>query len=166
MTRDQGGSVMSTVPSAVSARLKGFKHRRVLVVVDEPCSSQSLCSTIRRHAATGRVEALVVAPARNTPATQWYADEDAARADAMRRLRRCVSCLAADGIRVAGRLADPDPLQAVTDALHDFDADRILLVTAPQRPSTWPRPNAIDRIRGSFGLPVDHVVVEPGELLR
>lgn len=136
-------------------------RRRILVVVDEPCFSHGLCAAAERAAAPDAIDALVIAPAHETPATQWYVDEDAARADATQRLRACVSCLGGDGIHAEGRLADPDPVQAIADALYDFDADEILLVTAPQRPSTWLRQNAIDRVRRRFALPIDHVVVAP-----
>lgn len=137
------------------------RRRRVLLVVDEPCASHGLCSAVERATPPGEIEALVVAPAHESGAAQWYVDEDAARADATHRLRACVSCLAGDGIRVEGRLADPDPVHAIADALYDFDADQILLVTAPQRPSTWLRQNVIDRVRRSFARPVEHVVVPP-----
>lgn len=135
------------------------ERHRVLVVVDEPCPSHGFCAAVERTAAPGAIEALVIAPAHESPATQWYVDEDAARADATHRLRACVSCLAGDGVDAAGRLADPDPVHAIADALFDFDADEILLVTAPQHPSTWLRRSAIDRVRRSFPLPVEHVVV-------
>jgi hypothetical protein len=137
----------------------------VLVVVDEACPSPGLCTTIRRRAARERVEAFVIVPARGSSVTQWYVDEDAARADATSRLRHCVACLAGDGISAAGRLADPDPVQAIGDALHEFAADEILLVTAPQRPSTWLRPSVIDRVRRSVGRPVEHVIVPAGEFV-
>jgi hypothetical protein len=132
---------------------------RILVVIDEPCPSQSLCATVRQHAVEEPCETLIIAPQRGSTATQWYVDEDAARADAAQRLRSCVSCLAGSGIRVDGRLTDPDPVHAIADALHDFPADEILLITAPQRPSTWLRPNVIDRVRRSFDQRVEHVVV-------
>lgn len=148
--------------TTIRERTKGLRERRtahVLVVIDEPCRSSELCAAIRRRAARARIEALVIAPAHGSAHMQWYVDEDAARAEAARRLRECVACLAADGIRAEGRLADPDPVQAVADALDGYRADEILLVTAPQRPSTWLRPSVIDRVRESFSQPVEHLVV-------
>jgi hypothetical protein len=137
------------------------RPHRVLVVIDEECPSHALCAAIRRSAAREPVEALVIAPARGSPATQWYVDEDAARADAAHRLRGCVACLTGDGIRTQARLSDPDPVLAIRDALHGFAADEIHLVTAPQRPSGWLRPNVVERVRRSFRQPVKHVVVSP-----
>jgi GABA permease len=133
--------------------------RRVLVVADDACTTPELCASVRAFAADSPIEALVIAPAHGTAATQWYVDEDAARADAAHRLRTCVSCLARDGIRASGELSDPDPIQAITDALQEFPADEILLVTAPQRPSRWLRRNVIDRARQAFEQPTTHVVM-------
>jgi hypothetical protein len=142
-----------------TARARRARPHRVLVVIDEECPSHELCAAIRRSAAREPVEALVIAPAHGSPATQWYVDEDAARADATHRLRGCVACLTGDGIRSRARLSDPDPVLAIRDALRDFAADEIHLITAPQRPSGWLRPNVVERVRSSFRQPVKHVVV-------
>lgn len=148
-------SASSTPPRR---RLRTRRHR-VLVVVDEPCPSLALCTSVREHAVREPVEALIVAPAHGSTATQWYIDDDAARADATHRLRGCVDCLTGAGIRAKGRLADPDPVSAIADALHDFPADEILIVTVPQRHSTWLHTSVIDRARARFPQPVRHVVV-------
>jgi GABA permease len=134
-------------------------RRRLLVVVDQPCTAPELCASVRGYVGADRVDALVIAPAHGSPDTQWYVDEDAARADATHRLRACVACLADDGIRADGQLSDPDPVQAIADALHEFPAEEILIVTAPQRPSNWLHQNVIDRARRRFEQPIAHVVM-------
>jgi GABA permease len=153
---------MSALATPTSARRGRTIGRRVLVVVDDACTAPELCASVRSFADGAPIEALVIAPAHGTTATQWYVDEDAARADATHRLRTCVGCLARDGICVSGELSDPDPIQAIRDALHDFPADEILLVTAPQRPSRWLHQNVIDRARGTFPQPITHVVMPTG----
>jgi hypothetical protein len=50
-------------------------------------------------------------------------------------------------------------VQAIADALHDFPADEILLITPPPRPSTWLHLNVIDRARRSFQQPIKHIVM-------
>jgi hypothetical protein len=134
-------------------------RRRLLVVVDQPCTAPELCASVRGYVGADRVDALVIAPAHGSPDTQWYVDDDAARADATHRLRACVACLAGDGIRASGQLSDPDPVQAIADALYEFPADEILIVTASQRPSTWLHRNVIDRARRRFAQPIAHVVM-------
>jgi len=133
--------------------------RRVLLVIDEPCTAPDLCASVRTYAGEEPIEALVIAPTHGSAATQWYVDEEAARADATHRLRACAARLSQDGISAQTRLADSDPVRAIADALHDFAADEILIVTGPQRPSTWLRPNVIDHVRRSFDLPIEHVVM-------
>ncbi len=152
---------MTTASLTPRRRLRNAHRHRVLVVVDEPCPSPTLCASVREQAAREPIEALVIAPSHGSVATQWYTDDDAARADATHRLRSCVSCLAGAGIRAEGRLADPDPVSAIADALHDFPAEEILIVTAPQRPSTWLNTSVIDRARRRFQQPVKHLVVPP-----
>jgi hypothetical protein len=150
---------MRTASLMRSHRFERAHLHRVLFVVDEPCPSPNLCASVRQQSAQEPIAALVIAPAHGSAASQWYVDEDAARADATRRLRGCVACLADAGIPAEGRLADPDPVLAIADALHDFPADEILIVTAPQRPSTWLRKSVIDRAQRRFQQPVKHLVV-------
>lgn len=154
-----------TTQPAPSQRSRAARHR-VLVVVDEACTSPDLCADVRDHVGSGPIEALIIAPAHGSAATQWYVDEEAARADATRRLRQSVACLSRGDIRTDGRLADPDPVQAIADALHDFPADEILIITAPQRPSTWLRQNVIDRARRSFEQPIEYLVMPAAPVSR
>jgi hypothetical protein len=137
--------------------------RRVLVVVDDGCTAPGLCARVRVFTRETPIEAFVITPAHDTAATQWYVDEEAARADARRRLRICLNCLARDGIRANGDLSDPDPIQGIADALHQFPADEILFVTAPRRPSTWLYQSVIDRARHRFPQSIEHLVLPRSE---
>lgn len=130
---------------------------RVLLVVDDACTAPELCAGVRAFSGGASLDAFVIVPAHGTASTQWYVDEDAARAEATHRLRTCISCLGRAGIRVSGELSDPDPVQGIADALHDFQADEIVLVTAPRRPSRWLRQDDIDRARRSFRQPITHL---------
>jgi hypothetical protein len=152
--------------AAAETPLNVASRRRVLVVADQPCTAPELCASVRAYVGADRVDALVIAPAHGSPDTQWYVDEDAARADAIHRLRACVACLADTGIRADGQLSDPEPVQAITDALHEFPADEILIVTAPQRPSNWLHQSVIDRARRMFEQPIAHVVMPRGPSRR
>ena len=119
---------MTAIATPTASERRGRGGRRVPIVADDACTTPELCASVRAFARGTPIEALVIAPAHGTAATQWYVDEDAARADATHRLRTCVSCLIRDGIRVSGELSDPDPIQAIADALDEFPADEILLV--------------------------------------
>lgn len=148
---------MSGMLTPAPAQRLALQARRVLIVIDEPCTSPALCAGMRAYADDRPLEALVIAPAHESAATQWYVDEDAARADATHRLRGCLACLAREGIHVRGRLGDHDPVQAIGDALHDFAADEILIVTPRRRPSRWLRRSVIDRARRAFPQPIEHI---------
>lgn len=139
---------------------------RVLVVVDDTCTAPDLCASVRVIATDQPIDALVVAPAHGSAVAEWYVDEDAARAEATHRLRTCLSCLAHDGIRVRGRLGDPDPVRAIADALYAFDADEILLVTGPGEQSGWLRPSAVERVQRTFAQPVRHIAMPRKEARR
>jgi hypothetical protein len=139
--------------------------RRLLLVVDDACTAPELCSSVREFARDTPIEAFVIAPASGTPSTQWFVDEDAARADATHRLRTCLTCLASEGMSVGGELSDPDPIQGIADALHEFPADEILIISPPQRPSRWLRPSVIERARHAFRQPITHIVM-PGVSAR
>lgn len=71
----------------------------------------------------------VLAPTRVGP-LQWLAtDEDQARAEAAERASEAGSLLSAQaGVRADGEAGEPDPVQAVEDALRSFPADEIMLV--------------------------------------
>ena len=136
---------------------RSAEARRVLVVSNDACTAPELCTGARGQAHGRQTEALVIAPARGEASSRWYVDEDAARASAAHRLRTCIACLSRDGIRVTGEVGDPDPVQAIADALYTFPADEILLVSAPLRPSRWLRRNDIDRARRAFPRQITHV---------
>lgn len=155
--RSSKAAAESEAPAATPR--SATSRRRLLVVVDQPCTAPELCASVRGYVGADRVDALVIAPAHGSPETQWYVDEDAARADATHRLRACIACLTGEGIRASGRLSDPDPVQAIADALYEFPADEIVIVTAPQQHSSWLHQNVIDRARRRFEQPIAHVAM-------
>jgi hypothetical protein len=87
--------------------------RRVLVVTDGV--SDSLPETLHERVARTRAEVLVVGPALPAPSR---AAED--------RVRRCVEHLRLAGYDAEGMVGDPDPAQAIEDALAVFEADAVV----------------------------------------
>jgi hypothetical protein len=145
-------------PPPTGKELTETSCRHLVVVIDDACTAPDLCATLRAFGGGETLDALVLGTAHGSAATQWYVDEDDARAEATHRLRKCVACLDRAGIRARGRIGDVDPVQAIADAVHDYPADEILLITPPQRPSGWLRQNAVDRARRAFSQPVTHIV--------
>jgi hypothetical protein len=87
---------------------------------------------------------LVVAPASNSRLRHWVSDVDGARRAAEERVGVCVEHLRLSGFDAEGVVGDPDPVQALADALALFEADT--LVVEDQ--------TLAERARRRFGLPI------------
>lgn len=98
-------------------------------------------------------EVLVVAPALNSWLRHWLSDEDAARRRAEERVVAWLDRLERSGVHAHGRVGDPDPLQAIADALTTFPANEIVIAGQSER-STRLVDELVSRARNRFGLPV------------
>lgn len=135
--------------------------RHVLVVANETVVGKSLIDALRARAAQSPIRVTVVCP-QNAPRAGYVVYQDEGRSAAERRLRRTLDLLHQAGIAARGAVVDPDPLQAIRDALHEYDPDEIIVSTHPEsKGSSWLRGNLIDRARkAAGGVPVEHVVVD------
>lgn len=100
----------------------------------------------------------VVVPAVRQSRLQWLtnADDDAReRADAAASR---IEVTLPDRVESASA-GDPDPLQAAEDALREFAADEIVVVTRPGDEAGWLEEGKHAEIRRRFGLPVRHLVL-------
>jgi nucleotide-binding universal stress UspA family protein len=129
--------------------------RQILVIANETVESDVLRNVLPQSA-----RVLIVAPALNSRLRHWVSDEDEARAAAEERLGRCLARLRADGVAASGAVGDADPMQAIEDALHVFDADAIVVATYPPARSNWLARDLVGRVRRRFDRPVVHVVVD------
>ena len=98
-------------------------------------------------------EVLVVAPALNSWLRHWLSDEDAARRRAEERVVAWLDRLERSGVHAQGRVGDPDPLQAIADALTTFPANEIVIAGESVR-STRLADELVSPARNRFGLPV------------
>jgi hypothetical protein len=134
--------------------------RRLLVVTTVPVERSALRDRILREAGGENAELKIVAPAADVSPLQWLAsDEDAAREEAHE-----VAEHAAAGIGAAGRVetdvGDPDPVQAIEDALRTFPADEVIVVTHGGEEANWLEKDAGAEAKERFGVPVRHLAVE------
>ena len=132
--------------------------RQILVIANETVESDVLRNVLPQSA-----RVLIVAPALNSRLRHWVSDEDEARAAAEERLARCLARLRADGVAAAGAVGDADPMQAIADALHVFDADAIVVATHPPARSNWLARDLVGRVRRTFDRPAVHVVVDSAQ---
>jgi hypothetical protein len=147
--------------AATAGRRTTARPRHILVVANETVVGRTLLDAVRKRAAEGPVRVTVVCP-QNAPRAGFVVYQDERRSAAERRLRRTLDLLHEAGIAARGAVVDPDPLQAIKDALHEYRPDEIIISTHPESlGSSWLRGNLIDRARKAAGdIPVEHVVVD------
>ena len=148
-------------PPATAPRHRGGDdEQRILVIANETVAGVALRSQIRAATEGYRSHVLVVCPALNSPLKHWASDEDGARAVAQERLESSLRELGELGIDVRGEVGDPDPLQAIEDALRTFGADEIIISTHPEGRSNWLEREVVSGARERFAVPITHVVVD------
>ena len=127
---------------------------RVLVVTTVPADEARL-----REAISDADELLVVAPAADVSFLEWLTnDEDDARREATEAADRVAS--AAEGearVEVDRTSVDTDAPQAIRDALRDFAADEIVVVTRPGEDATWLEDETVEAALDAHGIPVRHL---------
>ena len=141
------------------------RPRHILVVANETVAGRSLIDALRERVAEGPIRVTVICP-QNDPRAGFVVYEESRRSTAERRLGRTLDLLHESGI--AARGADPDPLQALRDALHTYAAvDEVIISTHPGAVrSSWLRAGLVDRARKVTDVPLTHVEVDlasPGE---
>jgi hypothetical protein len=133
--------------------------KRLLVVATTPVDSRVLSDRVREHAGDG-AEVRVVAPASDLSPLQWLAtDEDKARAEAASIAESAERALQPQAERVEAEVGDPDPVQAIEDALRQWPAQEVLVVTRPGDEAGWLEKDSAEEASQRFGVPVTHLVV-------
>jgi hypothetical protein len=134
--------------------------RHILVVANETVAGRALIDAVRKRGAEGPIRVTVISP-QNAPRAGFVVYADSRRSSAERRLRRTLDLLHEAGIAARGAVVDPDPLQAIKDAVYEYQPDEIIISTHPgQVKSSWLRSNLIDRARKAVDVPVEHVEVD------
>jgi hypothetical protein len=133
----------------------------ILILANETIGGKSLLDTVlrRRDELGGDVRFHVVVP-QVRPRHGNVIYDDAVRDGAQVRVDLALAFMADEGIEGTGEVGDPDPSNAVADALGERHIDEIIVSTLPAASSGWLRRDLIDRLREDTGLPVEHVVVD------
>src|SRR6266699_694199 len=134
-------------------------ERRILVIANETVGGDALCDLVVEKARDGRANVLVVAPALTTPLQHLTSHDDPGREDAKQRLDASLARLREHRVSARGEIGDPDPLQAIEDALRTFGADEIVISTHPEGRSNWLEHGVVGAARQRFAVPITHVVV-------
>ncbi len=136
--------------------------RRLLVATTVHAEPEALRQYVRQHVGGDWAEVKIVAPAAKLSPLQWLAsDEDAARSDAAATADESARAVGGEAT-VETEVGDPDPVQAIEDALRTFRADEILVVTPPGGEANWLEQDAGAEARERFGVPITHLTYEGG----
>jgi hypothetical protein len=137
-----------------------MQAHRLLVLAIETIDERALRETVVTRTRETGAEVLVVAPAVNTRLRYWMTDEGEARRAAAARVRYCLDRLECFGIESRGMIGDPNPMQAIADAIVLFDPDELIVATPAERHVNWLTRELASRARECFGLPVRRLVVD------
>ena len=132
--------------------------KRALVVTTVSAEESSL-----REAIPDVDEIRVVAPAADVSFLKWLTnDEDDARREADEAAERVASAASSDTkVEIDRTSESTDAAQAIGDALRDFQADEIVVVTRPGDDSTWLEDKTVRAALDAHGVPVRHRELSP-----
>jgi hypothetical protein len=129
--------------------------KRVLVVTTAEVDTTKVDAVVRAHAG-GDAEIHVVAPASKVSRLDFLTNaEDDARADAANRAEATAESLSNGDAHA--HVGDVDPVQAIADALREFPADEVILLTAPDEDATWLESDLGARAKERFAVPLTHL---------
>jgi hypothetical protein len=136
-------------------------RRRLLVVATAPVEEEALRKRVREHSAGEDVDLRVVAPAVELSPLEWLAsDEDEARAEAAGVAREAERAVRPEAEQTEAEVGDTDPLQAIEDALRQFPADEVIVVTRPEDEARWLEEGTAAEAHERFRVPVTHLVAD------
>ena len=134
--------------------------RRLLVVTTVSADDTALREHVRRHTGGEEAELKIVAPAAKLSPLAWLtSDEDGARSEAADVADESARAVGGEA-RVETEVGDPDPVQAIRDALATFPADEILVLTRRAEDAGWLEKDAGAEADERFGIPVTQLTVD------
>jgi hypothetical protein len=137
--------------------------RRILVVTTVSVQGDELRELVREHSGDGEAEVKVVAPAADVSPLQWLAsDEDHARREAADVAEQTAAAVSGEGRVEGAEVGDTDPVQAIEDALREWPADEVVVVTPPGEEAGWLEKDAAGEAKQRFGVPVTHLPYAAG----
>jgi hypothetical protein len=127
-----------------------------------PVDGDILRNRVHEHAGED-ADVRIVAPASDLSPLQWLAtDEDEAREEAAEIAEEAEQAVQHEARVVETEVGDADPVQAIEDALRQFPAEEVLVVTRPGDKAGWLEEDAAAEASERFGVPVTHLVLSGG----
>jgi Universal stress protein family len=135
--------------------------RRLLVVTTAPIEEEKLRRRVREHTGAEDADVRVVAPAVELSPLEWLAsDIDEAREEAADVAREAKQAVQPEAEEVQAEVGDTDPVQAIEDALREFPADEVIVVTRPGDEERWLESGTAEEAERRFRVPVSHLVAD------
>jgi hypothetical protein len=133
---------------------------RVLVVAHRTAATPALIEAVRERAARGPASFTLLVPNTAHGLHRVMDPEDQEAGEAQTVLDLALPLLEeAAGSRVEGLIGDPEPLNAVQDAVNVHGFDEIIISTLPKRVSRWLHLDLPSKLNG-LGLPVTTVTAQ------
>jgi len=133
---------------------------RVLVVAHKTAATPALLDAVRERAARGPAEFTLLVPNSAHGLHKVVDPEDTEAGEANQVLELALPLLEqAAGSHVEGMIGDPNPLDAIQDAVNLQGFDEIIISTLPTRVSKWLKLDLPSKLSG-LGLPVTTVTAE------
>jgi hypothetical protein len=115
---------------------------------------------VARHAGDETPEVRVISAASDVSPLEWLTnDEDSARREAEETAGAAAAAVGGEAAIVDAGAGSTDPVEAIEDALREWPADEVLLVTPPDEDANWLEAGAGSEARERIGVPVTHVTV-------
>ena len=136
---------------------------RVLVVANQTAATPALIEAVRERAQEGPAAFTLLVPSPAHGLHRVVDPEDQDRSEADETLATALPLLEeAAGGPVEGLIGDPEPLNAVQDAVNLRGFDEIIISMLPKRVSKWLRLDLPHKAAG-LGLPVTTVTAQGRE---
>ena len=133
---------------------------RVLVVAHRTAATPALIEAVRERAARGPCAFTLLVPNPAHGLTRLADPEDVSQDEGQAVLELALPLLEdAVGGHVEGLIGDPNPMNAVHDAVNLHGFDEIIISTLPARVSRWLKLDLPSKI-GGLGLPVTTVTAK------
>jgi hypothetical protein len=134
--------------------------QRVLVVAHRTAATPALIEAVRERAARGPAAFTLLVPNTAHGLHRVVDPEDQTAGEAQTILDLALPLLEeAAGARVEGLIGDPEPLNAIQDAVNLHGFDEIIISTLPKRVSRWLHLDLPSKANG-LGLPVTTVTAK------
>ena len=139
---------------------------RVLVVAHRTAATPALLDAVSARAADGPAIFTLLVPRAAHGLHRVIDPEDTDESEAQAVLELALPLLEeAAGAPVEGKIGDPNPVDAINDAVNIDGYDEIIISTLPARVSRWMKLNLPSKLTG-LGLPITTVTAKSAKAAR